>query len=196
MQSQNPAGEPGPGYTPGQPGYPPPAPPAVPAKRTNGWAIASLIFGIIGGIPLALIFGIIGLVKAGAYRSGKVLSVIGIVLALIWIAPVAYVTPHLIKASDPGCIAAESNVQKINDKMTADANNPEAFVADLQNIIKELNDAAAKSKNAKARDAMTRTAADFQELLAGVQAGQAPSADLQARVEADGNAVDKECGKF
>jgi hypothetical protein len=208
VESQNPAGEPGPGYSTGQPGYPsqpgypgqpgsfPPAPPAPPAKRTNGWAIASLIFGIIGGIPLGLIFGIVGLVKSGAYRSGKVLSIIGIVLSLAWIAPVAYVTPHIIKASDPGCVAAEANVKQINDKLTADQNNPEAFVADVQNMIKQLTDAAAKSKNAKARDAMTRTAADFQELLDGVRAGKAPSADLSARVEADGNAVDKECGKF
>ena len=43
---------------PPPPGYLPPE-----EQRTNGFAIASLVFGIISGIPLAVIFGIIALVQ-------------------------------------------------------------------------------------------------------------------------------------
>jgi Septum formation len=43
---------------PKPPGYQPP-----PEQRTNGFAIASLVFGIIRGILLAVIFGIIALVQ-------------------------------------------------------------------------------------------------------------------------------------
>ena len=52
-----PRGYPPPGGYPG-PGYPPP-----PAQKpgTNGFAIASLIFGIIGGVLLGFIFGFIAL---------------------------------------------------------------------------------------------------------------------------------------
>jgi hypothetical protein len=170
--------------------------PPVPAKRTNGWAITGLVFSIIGGILFGLIFGVIGLVKSKTYRSGKVMSVIAIVLSLVWIAPVAYVVPHLIKAADPGCISANANVSKLNDKMAADVADPQAEVADLQGLIKELNSAAAKSKNATARDAMTRLANDFQEMLDGALAGNAPSAAMVTRIDADGKAVDKACGKF
>jgi hypothetical protein len=45
---------------PPSPGYLPPE-----EQRTNGFAIASLVFGIISGILLAVIFGIIALVQIG-----------------------------------------------------------------------------------------------------------------------------------
>ncbi|AGL15461.1 DUF4190 domain-containing protein [Actinoplanes sp. N902-109] len=70
--------------------YPPaPGTPGAPAPQdnsTNGFAIASLIFGIIGGTLLAIIFGIVGLVQIkNRGQKGKGLAIAGIVLAALWI---------------------------------------------------------------------------------------------------------------
>jgi len=75
---------------------PPPAQPGVPYQpiqppRNNGWAIGSLICGILGCIPiitslLAIIFGIIGIKKSNEPNtSGKGLAIVGIVLGIIGI---------------------------------------------------------------------------------------------------------------
>lgn len=71
------------GYAP----YPQPMP-----QRTNGPAIASLVLGILGCIPiltglLAVIFGIIGLKKTRDPQvGGKALAIVGLVLGLLSIA--------------------------------------------------------------------------------------------------------------
>ncbi len=65
-----------------------PVPPA-PGPKNNGWAIASLICGILGCIPvvtslLAAIFGIVGIRKAKEPgTSGKGLAIAGLVLGII-----------------------------------------------------------------------------------------------------------------
>jgi hypothetical protein len=92
---------------PGPPGYPPPPPPnpyepppppAYPYQgtpqypqaeqgpvKTSGWAIASLIFGIIGGFVLSVIFGIIALNKTkDGKQGGRNLAVIGLLLSAVW----------------------------------------------------------------------------------------------------------------
>ena len=198
MQSQYPTGDQGAGY-PGGPGLFPPAAP-VPAKRTNGFAVASLIFGIIGGIPLGIIFGIVGLVRAKTYRSGKAMSWIGIVLSVLWIIPVAIVigigASHVSKAIDPGCTSARTTLTGMDEKIAKDANNADAFKADLQTTVSALKDAAAKTKSDKARTAMTNTAADFQALLDSLNSGTQLDAAFQTKLEADANSVDKECGAF
>ncbi|MFB9237203.1 septum formation family protein [Plantactinospora siamensis] len=85
----------GPGYPPpgyGQPPYPAqpyPAQPAPPAG-TNGFAIASLVFGILGGILLAVIFGIIALVQIRRRgQRGKSLAIGGLVWAGCWLTMMA-----------------------------------------------------------------------------------------------------------
>lgn len=77
----------GPGpYAPGPygagPGYPPPPPPA----KTNGFAIAALIFGIIGGFLLSVIFGIVALRQIRQRGDkGRGLAIAGLVLSGIWV---------------------------------------------------------------------------------------------------------------
>ena len=60
--------------------------PAVVAKHTSGFAITSLIFGIIGGTLLAIIFGAIALSQIGKNPnlSGRGLAITGIVLGILW----------------------------------------------------------------------------------------------------------------
>ncbi len=62
-------------------GQPYPAPP----PRTNWWAIVSLIFGVIGGVPIGLVCGVVGLIKAKEYRAGRGMAIAGIVLSVLWI---------------------------------------------------------------------------------------------------------------
>jgi len=70
------------GY-PGQPGVPPTAP------RSNGWALASLICGILGCVPLitslcAVIFGVIGIRKANEPQTGgRGMAIAGLILGIL-----------------------------------------------------------------------------------------------------------------
>lgn len=170
--------------------------PEAPAKGGNGLPIAAFITGLIGLIPFGLILGVIGAIKARK-TSGKVLAILGVVFALAWIVPAAIVTPHLIKASDPGCRAAQKVSNAYPDsKIQADATNPAALGADLQAIYAGLTDAAAKANNSGAKAALTTYANDYGVLLQGLSTGQQPSAELQAKMTADEDAANKACGKF
>jgi hypothetical protein len=60
-------------------------------RRTNGAAIASLIFGVLGCIPilgplLAIVFGFVGVRKARDPNvGGKGLAIAGIILGVLWL---------------------------------------------------------------------------------------------------------------
>ncbi|MGQ0467566.1 MAG: septum formation family protein [Sporichthyaceae bacterium] len=71
------------------PSYPPHtaepwAYPQQPQKGSNGYAVTSLIFGIIGGILLAVPFGIAGLRRAKTAGTGKGMSIAGLILSGVW----------------------------------------------------------------------------------------------------------------
>ena len=64
----------------GAPSYPPP-----PTQGTNGFAIAALIFGIIGGALLGFIFGFIALSQTKRTgQNGRGMAIAGIVLSALW----------------------------------------------------------------------------------------------------------------
>jgi hypothetical protein len=169
-------------------------PAAEPVPGKNGFAVAALVFGLFGGL-LGLIFGIIGLVKASKVGKGKVMSWVGIVLSLLWIAPAVYLVPILIKASDAGCIAEKSTMTTYDDsKLNADQNDPAALKADLQALTTQLAAASAKSGNAAAKSAMSTLSDDLQQLLTAVNSGTVPSADLQTKINDDAKKVDSACG--
>jgi hypothetical protein len=90
------AGAPGygtPGY--GAPGYGTPGPYGAPygygapppgSGKTSGWAIAALIFGILGGVVLSVIFGFIALSRIKRLgQRGRGMAIAGLVLSGIWI---------------------------------------------------------------------------------------------------------------
>jgi Domain of unknown function (DUF4190)/Septum formation len=98
MTYQPPPYPPPPGEGPyGQPGYPGGAYPQQPAPYgqayptppppagTNGFAIAALIFGLIGGVLLSVIFGFVALSqikKRG--QGGRGMAIAGLVLSALW----------------------------------------------------------------------------------------------------------------
>ncbi|WP_433724213.1 DUF4190 domain-containing protein [Actinoplanes sp. CA-051413] len=73
----------------GYPGFPPPGASPYPppgSGGTSGFAIASLIFGILGGILLSVIFGIVALVqirKRG--QKGRGMAIAGLTLSGCWV---------------------------------------------------------------------------------------------------------------
>lgn len=79
------------GAYPRQPYGPPiPWPVQPPPERvpgTNGFSIAALVFGLIGGIPLAIAFGVIALGRtANGRQAGRGLAIAGLVGAGVWLA--------------------------------------------------------------------------------------------------------------
>jgi hypothetical protein len=69
---------------------PPPHVPAIP--KTSGFAIASLIFGILGGFVLALVFGYLALSRikrSGGALRGRGLAIGGVVLGWVWLSLLA-----------------------------------------------------------------------------------------------------------
>jgi Septum formation len=80
---QQPYGQYGPYGQSGQYGQYPPQPPP---RSTNGFAIASLILGIIGGVLLSVIFGIIALIQTkGGRQAGRGMAIAGLVISGAWI---------------------------------------------------------------------------------------------------------------
>ncbi len=73
-----------------------PAGAPVPSRppSTNGWAIASLVLGIIGGSVLAIVFGLVGrsqIRSSGGRQTGLGLATAGIVLGCVWLGLIAIV---------------------------------------------------------------------------------------------------------
>jgi hypothetical protein len=57
-----------------------------PPGGTNGFAVASLVFGIIGGVLFAVIFGIVALTQIRRRnQTGKGMAVAGLVLSGVWL---------------------------------------------------------------------------------------------------------------
>ncbi|RSM86886.1 DUF4190 domain-containing protein [Kibdelosporangium aridum] len=74
-QGQGAGMPPPPGY------YPPP-----PSGKTNGFAIAALIFGIIGGVLFAVIFGFVALSQIRKRGDkGRGMAIAGLVLSAAWV---------------------------------------------------------------------------------------------------------------
>jgi hypothetical protein len=77
------------GMPPPPPAWGQPQPPLAPQRRpgTDGFAIASLVLGIVGGSVLAIIFGFVArsrIKRSGA--GGKGLALAGILLGFAWLA--------------------------------------------------------------------------------------------------------------
>jgi len=61
-------------------------PPPPQPRSTNGWAIASLVLGIFGGVLLSVIFGIIALSQTkGGRQAGRGMAIAGLVISAAWI---------------------------------------------------------------------------------------------------------------
>lgn len=123
-------------YPPGAPVPPvPPAPPAPPPygygpdygygygvppvppgpRKWNGFAIASLVFGIVGGIILAVPFGIVALVGGRRQtRRGAGMAIAGLSLSAIWVVVIVAVAvtskDHKVQRAADGTVTRSGSV--------------------------------------------------------------------------------------
>jgi hypothetical protein len=70
------------------PGWPPnPSWPPPPARaKTSGWAIASFVFGLLGGVVFSAIFGVVALRRIKRFgQRGQGLAITGLALSGAWI---------------------------------------------------------------------------------------------------------------
>jgi hypothetical protein len=165
-------------------------------RRGNGFATSALVLGILPAPVFGIGFGITGLVRFKRNGRGKARSVAGIVLGLVWAGLFAYVTPHLMKAVDPGCSSFKGTTMTAYDKVIGDLNADAAqstAVPDIKTAIADLDSAAAMSKNAAAKTALTNLAAELSTVRAGVAKGTVTSSDMTV-LNADGSAADNACG--
>lgn len=84
--------------------------------KTNGFAIASMGFGIVGVLPLSIAFGITALVQIGKRnQAGRRLAIGGLVVSAAWIAVVglviAFIAADRAERDATGQIAEEGWVE-------------------------------------------------------------------------------------
>src|SRR5215469_16377722 len=95
-------------------------------QRGNGFATAALALGAAGftvvTIVPGVVFGVLGLRRAGQRGTGWVRSWLGIGLCLLWAAAASYVAPHLVRAANPGCRAYKSSALTAYNRAIADFN--------------------------------------------------------------------------
>jgi hypothetical protein len=188
-------GQPGPGVeyaSYGQPGapVPPPAP-----QPSNGIAVVGLVLAFLLP-PIGFILSVIGLIKSGrAGRRGVAIAgvVISLVItgALTWGAVALFneVKDRVGNAFDPGCVTAKAAVlDNAND-----LSDPAKFEGALQATIDGLADAESKADADVVRDAVKVLKDDYTQLQTAVKSGQAPAAELESKMAADGAAFDQVC---
>ena len=188
-----PAGAPAPGVTG-------PAP-----ARTNGFAVASLIFGIMGGALFGLIFGFIGLNRAKKMGgNGRVTSWLGIGASMAWIVGIAalfvvlVVTPTSATdtANRAACDTAIHAVTTSATKMDAAKGDKAVILNELQATVSSLEEAESQATDANLGAALRRLAGDYQELYNAINAGSPAADDIVTRAGADGDAIDTACARF
>ncbi len=65
----------------------------------QGFAIASLVLGLLGGVVLSVIFGIVALVRVRRGAAGKGFAIAGLVLSGLWVAAIGIVTTFVVVTS-------------------------------------------------------------------------------------------------
>jgi hypothetical protein len=169
-------------------------------RERNRAATASLIAGLLGATGLGALaglgFGAVGLARARKVHTGKVRCWTGIVLSLLWVGAIVYVTPHAVKAADPGCVAFKEKVLPHYNKAIDDLDNranATRTTADLQAAVAGLVQAAATSKNAQARDALRALTAQLRTASADQISGEIPVSVMRT-LNHDAVVADNACG--
>jgi hypothetical protein len=199
----------GPGYPPGFPGGPPPP------KQTNGFALAGAILCFLP--LLGLIFSIIGLVRAKALGgAGRTAATVGIVLSVLFAGGYGFGLYKIgnSTAADPACISAETQVNAMESKLTADEAQMKAdqnssaeagdftnAANDLQTIKTSIDGDIGKATHANVKSALQtfdndlgEMITDFNEIAAGNSAGVNDLESRMNQITTDGDNLDNLCG--
>lgn len=118
---------------PRPPQYPPPAP----QGKTSGFAIASFVFGLIGGVILSVVFGIIALRRISRRGlRGRGFAIAGLVLSGLWTLLIATVVAIALLTEperDAQGRVTDSGSESVFDLRTGDCMN------DLEETAVELS---------------------------------------------------------
>lgn len=177
---------------------PAPYQPAAP-RGTSGVAVAGLVLSVLF-FPLGFLLSLIALLLTGkGGKKGRGLAVTGLLISLVVGGGVGFVYNKYIKdnlknistLTDPGCDKGKDVI--LAGPTINDSTDPAAVKTNLQTIITGLDAAAAASKNADVKAAITALSKDYGQLVTALTKGTVPPADLITRVEADGNRIDELC---
>jgi hypothetical protein len=180
-----------------------PAATPEPAAGTNTMAIVGLILAFLIP-PIGLILSIVALVQLRKNRqAGRGMAIGGLIVSALFtlLGVVLLVTTLLAVGKvvgknaetlvDPGCSAGrEALTQFEAASQPADA---AALEAQLQKGIDDMRAAAAKSEHDNVRAAMNAVADDFDQLLQAVKKGEQPPAELETKINSDGDKFDELC---
>ena len=174
----------------------PPAPRSRTLLATSALAAGLAGISVVTIIP-ALVLGALGLRRAASTGRGAVRCWLGIGSALVWAALAVYLTPHLVRAADPGCTVYKGPGLTAYGKVIADFNaaGPRTGLArDLTVATSRFQDAAARSADPAAARALTGLAAGLRTVTSDVRARMSvPAAQLRALNRAAARA-DQACG--
>jgi hypothetical protein len=164
----------------------------------NGFATAALVCGILPLPPFAVIFGVIGLLRARRRRGvGRVRALLGIVFAVLWSIPIgndlASGWSHLSHRLDPACIGVVVYTGQLEARVRGDGNDVHAIVVELTAGAAELRADAAKSNHPQTASDLRTAAGHIDTLRADVVAGRAPSSALTDELKSDVKTIQTDC---
>ncbi|HEV2373752.1 MAG TPA: hypothetical protein VGS19_16465 [Streptosporangiaceae bacterium] len=171
-----------------------------PSPQRNWFATAALALGAAGvtlvTILPGLVFAVAGLRRAAATGSGQVRSWAGVALALCWAAVGAYVVPHLVAASDPGCRAYKGTALTAYNQVISDfgGDHPAAVDQDLSRAIATLAQAASMSRDATTSHDLHRLTAQLKTIRADIRSGTVVSGSMLGALNRDAARADSDCG--
>jgi hypothetical protein len=176
-------------------------PASVPSLPGNRYATTALVSGILGfaviTIFAGLVFGVLGLRRAGRTGQGKVRCWMGIGFAVAWAALAGYLAPHLIQAADPGCVAYKGTALTAYRRVVADFSagaDRTADARDLDAVIRKLDEASADSRNAATARSLADLSQDLRTVRSDVQSGEPVPRSALETLNRDSGIADAACG--
>ncbi len=184
----------GPGLAPG--------PGTQPAARHGNWhATVALLCGMLGGalvtIAAGLVFGILGLRRAQHGAGGALRCWLGIGFALAWAGVAGYLTPHLIRAVDPGCVVYKGSALTAYDRVADDVGTGVSrgvLSRDLTTAISQFNQAARATRNPAAARSLTALSRQMRIVVSDLRAGVVVPRQVMLAANQDAAFTDRACG--
>jgi hypothetical protein len=170
-------------------------------RRGNGFATAAIVLGAAGvtlvTIVPGLVFGILGLRRAGHRGTGRVRSWLGIGLCLLWTAAAIYLVPHLVRAADPGCRAYKGSALTAYNRAIADFDGNHTtpnITRDVARAASALETAADRSRDPAAARALNVLARDLRTVLDDLHTGAVVPGSAMEALNRDAAHADAACG--
>jgi hypothetical protein len=122
---------------------------------------------------------------------------VAIGLSLAWAGAVGYLLPHLIRASDPGCMAYKNTALTAYNRVVEDVSDGtgrDVLARDLSSAITQIDRAAGDSGNATAARSLDALSGGLRTVLADVRAGHDVPRHVLLTLNHDTDIADTACG--